>query len=203
MACVREFDVLVFSYLQFKKCETSTSSCSSVVLNCRTLNDRSEVIDWSRSNFSGLCKTSLSSSVLSSWLIEVNSNSSLPVLVKVVVRYCVIVLDCLHRLLAVDCEDRREDSDHFDGSKTQQARLVEEFVDLSQVVGAVVEVSMILRSLMPRLCKKLNLIWIGHKILATNIKMPTPNLQWWNCAENMYSPIDCIGLSTAFNVIWT
>lgn len=96
--------VLVHSYLQFKKCETSSSSCSSVILIRRALNDWPQSVDWSRSNTGGFCESCCSSSVLSGWLVEVDSNSSLPVLVEVVVRDLVIVLDGLRIEISYVCQ---------------------------------------------------------------------------------------------------
>lgn len=88
------------AYLEFKQCETPSDSCSSVVLHGRALDDGSESVSRSRCNCSGLCETRSSSTMLSAWLVEVNSHSSLPVLVEVVVRYLVVVLDGLDMPLA-------------------------------------------------------------------------------------------------------
>jgi hypothetical protein len=44
-------------YLQFQKRETSTGSNAAVVFDCRTSNDRSELVNWARSNGSGFGDT--------------------------------------------------------------------------------------------------------------------------------------------------
>ena len=93
-----------FSYLEFSQCETTSNSCSSVILDCRALNDRSKSVSWSRSDSCGLCETSGSASVLSCWLVEMYSYSSLPILVEMGVGDDVIVLDCLCGGLAC-CQD--------------------------------------------------------------------------------------------------
>jgi hypothetical protein len=91
------------AYLQLHECETSAGSNAAVVFDCRTSDDRSELVDWARSDGCGFRNTSCSAagfatglgskeSVLvralgvgGSWshLIEMDSDSSLPVFVKV------------------------------------------------------------------------------------------------------------------------
>jgi len=99
-------------YLQLKHRESSSSSRLSVVLDRRALYDGSESVDWSWGDLCCLGETSCSSSVLSAWLVEVHSDSSLPVLVEVVVRNFVVVFDCLRTLsvygkqLLVQCSKR-------------------------------------------------------------------------------------------------
>lgn len=83
------------AYLQFLYGETTTSSCSSVVLDRWALNNRSQSVDWTRSNSGGLGDTSVSASVLATWLVKVHTHSSLPILVKVIVGNLVVVLDGL------------------------------------------------------------------------------------------------------------
>lgn len=118
------------SYLEFSQCETSSDSCSSVILDCRALNDWSKSVDWSRSDSCGLCETSSSASVLSCWLVEMYSYSSLPILVEMGVGDDVIVLDCLCGGLACVIAGEIGVADHFDGSKTQQERVVEDVVEV-------------------------------------------------------------------------
>jgi len=98
--CRSPRDVSVFetrcpSYLQLKQRETPSSSCPSVVLDGGTLDNRLECIDRSWGNLCGFGETSGPSSVLSAWLVEVHSDSSLPVLVEMIVRDLVIVFDGL------------------------------------------------------------------------------------------------------------
>lgn len=109
------------AYLQLLQRETSTSSCSSVVLDSRALHNRSELVDWSRSNSCGFGESCCSSSVLSGWLVEVDSHSSLPVLVEVVVGNFVVVLDGLITIVSyVWLDTSAECMYHFVGfSKTQ------------------------------------------------------------------------------------
>ncbi len=83
------------SYLQLKQSETPSSSCSSIVLDSRALDNWLQSVDRSWSNLCGFGETGCSSSVLSSRLVEMDSDPSLPVLVKMVVRNLVIVFDGL------------------------------------------------------------------------------------------------------------
>lgn len=118
------------SYLEFSQCETPSNSCSSVILDCRALNNGSESIDWSRSDSCGLCETSGSTSVLSCWLVEVYSYPSLPILVEMGVGDDIIVLDCLCGRLAYVIASGIGVADHCDGSKTQQERMIEGVVEV-------------------------------------------------------------------------
>lgn len=81
------------SYLQLLQRESSTSSSTAVVLQRRTSHNRSELIDRSWSNSSRLGQTSSSASRLAAGLIEVHADTTLPVLVEVVVGELLIVLD--------------------------------------------------------------------------------------------------------------
>lgn len=81
------------SYLQLNQGETSTGSRTTVVLDGRASDDGSQLVDGSGSDSGGLGQTSSSSSRLAAGLVEVDANSTLPVLVEVVVGQLLVVLD--------------------------------------------------------------------------------------------------------------
>lgn len=85
-----------FAYLEFLESKASTSTSTAVVLDGRALDNRSETVDWTRRNRSSLYETSGSTSGLATWLIEVNSDSSLPILVEVRIGDDVVVFDRLY-----------------------------------------------------------------------------------------------------------
>lgn len=81
------------SYLQLSQGEASTSALAAVVFDRRASDDRSEAVSGTRSDSSGLGKTSSAASRFAAGLIEVHTHPSLPVLVEMVVRELLVVLD--------------------------------------------------------------------------------------------------------------
>lgn len=82
-------------YLQLHQCKTSSSSSATVVFDGRTSNNRPEFIDWSWGNPSGLGETGSSTARFSTWLVEMNAYTALPILVEVRGVDCGVVLDRL------------------------------------------------------------------------------------------------------------
>jgi len=81
------------SGLEFDESEaTAVSDLAGVPASARG-NDRSEFLDGSGEHFAAFLLSALHSSQLLRWLVEVDSDSSLPVLAKMYVWDDVVVLD--------------------------------------------------------------------------------------------------------------
>lgn len=82
--------------LQFLVSKASSVSYLGVVLFSAGLDKRSELLEWSWERTSSLGNSSGGSNLLVSCLIEINSNSTLPVLSQVNTSEHIVVLDhCL------------------------------------------------------------------------------------------------------------
>ena len=84
---------VVLSYLQLLQRKPSTSPRTTIVLESGTSNHRPQLVDRSRRNSGSLRQTSSSAARLAARLVEVHSDTALPVLVEVVVGELLIVLD--------------------------------------------------------------------------------------------------------------
>lgn len=83
--------------LQFRDGETSTSSDLSVVFDSWASDDRSQQVDWLWSNLGGLGGSGRSSGGLLTGLVQVDSDSFLPVLSEVVLKNWEVLVDSCMR----------------------------------------------------------------------------------------------------------
>jgi len=80
-------------FLKLHQSESPSCPKTAVVFERRTSDDGSEFINWSRCDSCGFRETSGTTAGFATWLIEVHSDTALPVLVEVVVRDLLVVLD--------------------------------------------------------------------------------------------------------------
>ena len=90
------------SYLQLLECEASTSSCPAVVLDCGTLDDWAQFVNWAGCDTSGFGETVRSTARLAAGLLEVDFDAALPVFVEMPVGDYVVVLDRLQTFISTD-----------------------------------------------------------------------------------------------------
>lgn len=83
------------THLQLSQAKASSSSCSSVVLDRRASDDRSQLVYGSRSNGCRFGETVGATAGFATGLFEVNLDSSLPVLVEVAIWDDIVVFDRL------------------------------------------------------------------------------------------------------------
>lgn len=88
-------------YLQLQQCKAPSSANTAVVFDRGATDNRSEFVDWSRSDGGSFRETGGATAGLAAWLVEVHADTALPVLVEMVVRNLLVVLDRLVRVKLV------------------------------------------------------------------------------------------------------